>query len=109
MDSTGNESALPPASNTVRDDEFYIGWMGKAPANVSKFLRSYVLLLLSAIAFIGIIITISQKKFSTSNFEYGTLTQVKGIYFDKPVPMLKVIAGKDLFGKLSYITMPLVG
>src|SRR3954470_3393388 len=104
-----NITPLPDDKKSKREDEFYIGWMGQAPGGLAKFFRSYLLLLFLVIAIIGVTIAISQKKFSTSTFEYGSLTNVKGVYFDKPVPMLKVIAGKDLFGKLSYITMPLVG
>src|SRR3954471_24739641 len=109
MEINGNTSDLPSTNGPAKADDFYIGWMGQAPAHLAQFLRKYLLLLLVVIAIIAVTLALSQKKFSTSNFEYGTLTQVKGIYFNKPVPMLKAIAGKDLFGKLSYITMPLVG
>ena len=109
MDSSENNSPFSEQKASRKEDEFYIGWMGQAPAGLAKFLRNYLLLLFLAIAIIGVTIAISQKEFSTSNFEYGTLTNVKGIYFDKPVPVLKAVAGKDLFGNLSYITIPLVG
>jgi hypothetical protein len=97
------------AEQRKKGDDFYIGWMGQAPAGLGKFLRTYVVLILLAIAIIATTIVLSQKKFGTGTFEYGTLTQVQGAYFDKPVPVLKVIAGKDLLGTLSYITIPLVG
>jgi hypothetical protein len=58
---------------------------------------------------LGAVLALAQKKFGTGSFEYGQLTEVKGIYFDKPVICVKVIAGKDLWGNLSYITIPLVG
>jgi len=57
----------------------------------------------------GIVLAMQQKKFSTSNFEFGQLTEVKGIYQRFPVPSLKVMTRKDAFGNASYITMLLVG
>ena len=58
---------------------------------------------------VGFTLALLQKKFDTGNFEFGTLTEVKGIYFNKPVPVLKVVNGKDIWGNASYITIVLVG
>jgi hypothetical protein len=91
------------------NDDLYIGWMQKAPKSNVHFLRRYIVVVLIAIAIIGSLLALSQNKFGTGTFEYGTLTEVKGIYLQQPVPMLKVIAGKDILGNLSYITIPLVG
>jgi hypothetical protein len=93
----------------MTSNDFYIGWMPAAPASLAKFARRVVLALgimelLAALAF-----GLGQKKFGTGNFEYGRLTEVKGIYFNRPVPCIKAIAGKDIFGRLTYITIPLVG
>jgi hypothetical protein len=57
----------------------------------------------------GIVLALGQKKFSTSNFEFGQLTEVKGIYQHFPVPSLKVKTRQDAFGHASFITIPLVG
>ena len=89
--------------------EFYIGWMDKAPATFSKHVKKMLLLLLPVVLIIGYLIAASQQKFSTSNFEFGTLTEVKGIFFSNPIPCLKIISKKDMFGNSSYITVPLVG
>ncbi|MEO6734027.1 MAG: hypothetical protein ABIN01_22585 [Ferruginibacter sp.] len=93
----------------MNNAEFYIGWMDKAPATFSKHLKKVLLLLLPVVLIIGYLIAASQQKFSTANFEFGTLTEVKGIYFSKPLPSLKIISKKDLFGNSAYITVPLVG
>lgn len=90
-------------------DAFYIGWQENAPKAFSKFTKLVVALLLPPVIIIGLVIAASQKKFSTANFEFGTLTKITGTYFSKPAPMLKVSSGKDLFGTVSYITVPLVG
>jgi hypothetical protein len=89
--------------------EFYIGWMPKAPGSFRSFVRKYLLILFPVVMALGVLIALSQKKFGTGNFEFGKLTKVKGIYFKAPVPNLKVINGKDIWGNYSYITVPLIG
>lgn len=93
----------------MQNDEFYIGWMAKAPKSFSAWIKKYLFVLLSLVIVLGILLALSQKKFSTGNFEFGTLTQVKGVYFSKPVPVLKVVDGKDIWGNANYITVPLIG
>ncbi len=91
------------------EKEFYIGWLPKAPESFAKHIKKALLILLPVVVLIGITLALLQKKFDTGNFEYGTLTEVKGVYLNNPVPMIKVINGKDIWGNLSYINIPLVG
>lgn len=93
----------------MTNNEFYIGWMDRAPASFSKYVKTLLLVLLPAVLIIGYLLAVSQQKFSTANFEFGTLTEVKGIYFSKPVPCIKITSGKDMFGNCAYVTAPLVG
>lgn len=92
----------------MENKEFYIGWMANAPKSFASFAKKYLLILCISVIVLAILLAISQKKFSTGNFEFGQLTEVKGIYFDAPVPCIKVINGKDIWGNLSYITIPLI-
>jgi hypothetical protein len=101
-----------PPSLLEREPEgeaFYIGWQPKAPASFAKQIKKILLILFPAAIIIGLVLASFQKKFSTANFEYGKLTEVKGIYLNNPLPMLKVIAGKNIWGNTSNITIPLVG
>ena len=93
----------------MNKNEFYIGWMPKAPGSFRSFVRKYLFILLPIIVALASMIALSQKKFDTGNFEFGKLTEVKGIYFKSPVPNLKVINGKDIWGNYSFITVPLIG
>src|SRR5215831_15212782 len=93
----------------MNKNDFYIGWMPKAPGSFRAFTRKYLVILLSIIVALAALIALSQKKFDTGNFEFGKLTEVKGIYFKSPVPNLKVIDGKDIWGNENYITVPLIG
>jgi len=91
------------------NNEFYIGWMTNAPKNLVRFSKKYLLVCLLVIVILGGILAVSQKKFGTGIFEFGELTEVKGIYFDKPVPCLKVVSQKDTWGNSSSMTVLLVG
>jgi hypothetical protein len=93
----------------MNNNDFYIGWMAKAPDKFSKYVKKVVLILFVMAITISIVLALSQKKFDTGNFEFGTLTNVKGIYSNTPVPNLKIISGKDIWGNNSYITAILVG
>jgi len=93
----------------MTNNDFYIGWMPKAPQGFKQFIRKYLFVLLPLIIVLAILLALSQKKFGTGNFEFGKLTGVKGIYFKDPVPNLKVVNGKDIWGNYSYITVPLIG
>ena len=68
-----------------------------------------MLFLILLVVTIGVVLALSQKKFDTGNFEFGTLTEVKGIYSKTPVPNLKIVNGKDIWGNYNYITAVLVG
>lgn len=93
----------------MNKDEFYIGWMPDAPNSFAKHVRKVIIFLVILAVAGGIVLSLGQKKFDTSNFEFGQLTEVKGIYHQFPVPSLKVMTKQDAFGNTSYITMPLVG
>jgi hypothetical protein len=93
----------------INSRPFYIGWMGAAPKALVQFIKKYLLFIFILAVVLGTLLALSQKKFGTGNFEFGTLTDIKGIYFDKPVPCIKVLNGKDIWGNQSYITIPLVG
>lgn len=94
---------------TMKNDEFYIGWMEKAPQGFAKHIKKVLLILLVAVTIAALLLAFSQKQFATGNFEFGKLTEVKGVYFNDPVPFLKAVNGKDIFGHPSFITIPLIG
>lgn len=113
LDHKLNKEIQPgPPSLLEREPEgeaFYIGWMPKASAGFAKQVRKVLFILFPLALIVGLMLASFQKKFSASNFEFGKRTEIKGIYFNNPVPVLKVIAGKDTWGNVSYITIPLVG
>ena len=102
-------ASISPQNNQAQDDPFYIGWMARAPNGYAKQIRKVIIALIVIVPLAAILIASSQKKFSTASFEFGQLTEVKGIYLQHPVPALKVSSAKDVFGNHTYITIPLVG
>jgi hypothetical protein len=89
--------------------EFYIGWMPAAPNGYASHVRKVVVTLIILVIIAGVTLALQQKKFSTSGFEFGQLTEVKGVYQQFPVPSVKVTTQRDAFGRSSYITIPLAG
>jgi hypothetical protein len=88
----------------MKNQDFYIGWMPKAPSVFARHVKGVLLFLFPAALVIGYLLSTSQKKFSTANFEFGKLTEIKGVYLNNPVPMLKVF-DKNILS----VTLPLVG
>jgi hypothetical protein len=93
----------------ISSDEFYIGWMPNAPYSFAKHVRWVVAALFFLAIGISVFLALLQVKFSTAVFEFGQLTEIKGIYSRFPVASLKVETHQDSFGNSTYITMPLVG
>jgi hypothetical protein len=93
----------------MNNDEFYIGWMPAAPSRLTKRVRKIIAGIGGSVLAAGLVLSLGQKKFSTSTFEFGTPTEVKGVYHSLPVPSLKVVSKADMYGRSATITMPLVG
>jgi hypothetical protein len=93
----------------MNNSDFYIGWQAQAPASITHHIKRVLGLLFAIMIVIGLLLARNQKKFSTANFEFGSLTQVTGFYFNKPVPSIKAEHGTDRFGNNTYVTIPLVG
>jgi len=70
------------------DNDFYIGYLEKAPRRNVRFSRNVLLLLLVGMAILALIIVKFQIGFSSSTYELGSLTEVDGVLTINPVPML---------------------
>jgi hypothetical protein len=69
---------------------FYIGYLPKAPSDVSHFLRRIVVALLGAVAGVATLLVISQQRFSPSAFEWQQVRAFEGIIEQNPYPTLLV-------------------
>lgn len=90
-------------------NEFYIGWLPAAPDGIATHIRKVVIVLAILVVVGATVLSLLQRKFSTAKFEFGQLTAIKGIYYQFPVPSLKVVSSRNAFGQSTYITIPLVG
>jgi hypothetical protein len=93
----------------MNKEDFYIGWQHAAPAGFVKHIKKVLIALLLMILSLAVVLGLNQKKFDTGNFEFGKITEVKGIYSNNPIPLLKIPGEKDLSGNYSTITIPLIG
>ncbi|HVU94436.1 MAG TPA: hypothetical protein VHE34_04395 [Puia sp.] len=90
-------------------NEFYIGWMAKAPALFASFIRRYLLWLIPLLLLTAAGLALLQKKASSATFEFGRITNLTGVYHSLPVPLLRINQGVDASGTTLFQTIPLVG
>ena len=92
----------------MKEEEFYIGYYPNAPKGISQTIKIVVAAVLVIILVSAFVITRSEKGFSNSQFEYGTLTTLEGVLYRQPVPMLRVHTGIDVNGNNLYKSVLLV-
>ena len=91
-----------------KNDEFYIGYLPKAPKGIARILTITVGVLAVIVLASAWVITRFEKDFSNSQFEYGTLTELEGVLYQQPVPMLRIYTGQDAQGQALYKSVLLV-
>lgn len=92
----------------MEQEEFYVGYMPKAPKETGKFVRRIITALLIMVILAGVFIALKQGDFANARFEYGELTTMEGFLYKSPVPMLLVRAGTDATGKMKYRSVLLI-
>jgi len=71
-----------------RDDEFYVGYLPKAPAGVARFLRPWILLIILGALAAGALLRQTQGPLGPSVFEFGEARAFEGVIIERPYPML---------------------
>lgn len=69
-------------------DDFYVGYLEKAPAGVAKFLRTRVIVLLVVVLAAAGFLAVDQGPFRPSVFEFGVEREFVGWISVSPVPTL---------------------
>ncbi|MFT6971567.1 MAG: hypothetical protein ACI9Z3_002142 [Roseivirga sp.] len=89
-------------------EEFYIGYLPKAPKRIGRFaiLASFFALVLLVFGAFNMIS--NQKIISNGTYEYGDLTELEGLLYSDPAPFLKVFQGKDINGNQIYKNILLI-
>ncbi len=75
------------------NDDFYIGYMPKAPTSHGGFAKLVALTILVVTAGVSALVVLNQKQSNTASFEYGTLTEVEGVVYKAPVPLIRISDG----------------
>jgi hypothetical protein len=71
-------------------NEFYIGWQDEMPNSTERFLKKLMISIGVMISVLVIVIVIFQQTFNDHVFEFGSQTEVTGVYIAEPYPMLQI-------------------
>lgn len=74
-----------------QSDEFYIGYLPRAPEGLGKWLRRVVAGLIALTLLIAVLLVFAQQPFYGSIFEFGTVRAFEGVIQEKPYPVLWVL------------------
>ena len=70
------------------NDEFYVGYVPKAPASLAKIVSRIVAGVVLAGSAIGALLILNQPPFAASKFEYGEYREYSGVIEEWPYPIL---------------------
>jgi len=90
-------------------DDFYIGYMPKAPKSYAKAVKKAVLAFAILIIVLGAVIAQNQKNLQSNTFEFGKITELSGVLQQQPVPNLIIKTGQDAKGNDLYQSVLLIG
>lgn len=91
-----------------RGGEFYVGYHPSSPPGTGRFIRGVVIMIAVACVAIPLLFAWAQQPFSTSAFEFGSLRELTGFVTREPVPMLRVVAGREPSGDRVLVSLPLL-
>ncbi|NOS56091.1 MAG: hypothetical protein HOP37_07525 [Cyclobacteriaceae bacterium] len=72
-------------------EEFFVGYLNDVPVLTKRFLKKTALCLLGIILIVATVLSLNQKPFSNSNFDYGIVSTLEGHLFLKPFPHLRLV------------------
>ena len=83
--------------------------MPKAPKSVARMVTVSVAAIAVLVSVLAFVIGSSQEKVQSNAFEFGEITELTGVLYEKPVPNLVIEVGEDINGKKLYQSVLLVG
>lgn len=87
--------------NDQSNDEFFIGWEGRAPEGIGKSIRRKAMFLLPLFVAIGAVIASQQGMFTSASVD-GTTRDFTGILISHPVPILVAQQPDEVSGVSVY-------
>lgn len=86
----------------MNDDEFFIGWQGKAPPETGRYLKGLTILGICAAAVVAALVPLLQEGVAKdATFDYGNHQEFSGVLVKDPVPIL---VGDD--GVVRFLVNP---
>ncbi len=76
--------------NDSNSDEFYVGYLPRAPRHTARQVRYFCLALLACLIVAASLFVTGQKKFLPSAFEFQQDRQFEGVVHEQPYPVLSV-------------------
>jgi hypothetical protein len=71
-------------------DEFYVGYLDRAPAGLARWLKAVALVLAAAVPLILAVVAAGQREHPSGAFEFGIQREFEGILYETPLPALRV-------------------
>ena len=74
----------------MESEEFYVGYLPKAPAGVAAFVRRAVLCVVIGSVAIAMVLLVAQSPFGPGTYEYLQYRDFEGVVEEQPLPILRV-------------------
>ncbi len=71
-------------------NDFYVGYLPKAPSALARFVRKVIIVLGLVAVVAALLLVVGQMQFANSAFEYGKVNSFEGIVVSRPFPTLLV-------------------
>jgi hypothetical protein len=71
-------------------NDFYVGYLPKAPTALARFVRKVIIVLGLLAVTAALVLVVGQMPFASSVFEYGKLSGFEGVVVTRPFPTLLV-------------------
>src|SRR6266487_2292574 len=71
-------------------NDFYIGYLPKAPTTLARFVRRVIIVLGLLAVTTSLVLVVGQMPFANSAFEYGKVRSFEGVLVTQPFPTLLV-------------------
>lgn len=95
----------------VKNDDFYVGYLPKAPATLAGFVKRVVIGLAAGLTCVALALVFAQAPFAKSTFEFGQFKTYQGQLIESPYPMLQgshaqyLLVGPGKHGADSFVRM----
>jgi len=84
------------------NSEFYIGYVPEAPPGIATFIKKTVIFLILIVAFVVVCYVLNEKGFVNSTNALLKQTELQGVIYKKPFPMIKVFLEDNTYRSIPF-------